>query len=258
MSKIDIIEIYSQYMEAKQKENTEKRYKGKERYYHGSGAGTCSRKLYYQSVERAKETNKPTERGNRIMRLGTIVHEDFEKAFSLYNNNIYNKLIYRNSNKKENNIKEKQIEFLFENEIIVDELNVRGFYDLVVKYRDEVYLYDLKTMGSWPWKSKIANDGTGSETHHLQLATYGLAIKEEFGRRDGMYLLYYNKDTSSMKEVEVPMATLMRAENYWRNVNQEHKMGLPNFRLGSSPVEQWNCSYCNYYDHCNPPYNRRK
>ena len=257
MNKVDIISIYSQYMEAKQKENTEKRYKTKKRYYHGSGAGMCSRKLYYQSVELAKETNKPSEKGSRIMRLGTIVHEDFEKAFSLYNNNIYNKLIYRNSNKKENNIKEKQIEFLFENEVIVEDLNVRGFYDLVAKCDDEVYLYDLKTMGSWPWKSKIANNGTGSETHHLQLATYGLAIKEEFGRLDGMYLLYYNKDTSDMKQIEVPMATLIRAENYWRNVNQEHKRGLPNFKLGSSPVEQWNCSYCNYYDHCNPPYKKR-
>ena len=191
------------------------------------------------------------------MRLGTIVHEDFEKAFSLYNNNIYNKLIYRNSNKKENNIKEKQIEFLFENEVIVEDLNVRGFYDLVAKCGDEVYLYDLKTMGSWPWKSKIANDGTGSETHHLQLATYGLAIKEEFGRLDGMFLLYYNKDNSDMRQIEVPMITLMKAENYWRNLNEEHKMGLPMFKIGSSPVEQWNCSYCNYYDHCNPPYNRR-
>ena len=252
MSKVDIVSIYSQYMEAKQKENTEKRYKGKERYYHGSGAGTCSRKLYYQSVERAKETNKPTERGNRIMRLGTIVHEDFEKAFSLYNNNIYNKLIYRNSNKKENNIKEKQIEFLFENEVIVEDLNVRGFYDLVAKCGDEVYLYDLKTMGSWPWKSKIANDGTGSETHHLQLATYGLAIKEEFGRLDGMFLYYYNKDPSMMRAGSVPLTYISRAYLFWKNVIDEHKQGLPPFRIGVSPVQDWQCNYCQFLDHCNP------
>ena len=145
-------------MDSKQEQNYNTRYKGKEGYYHGSSAGFCSRKIYYQSIEKIKETNKPKPKSNRIMRLGTIVHEDFEKAFSLYNNNIYNKLIYRNSNKKENNIKEKQIEFLFENEVIVEDLNVRGFYDLVAKCDDEVYLYDLKTMGSWPWKSKIAND----------------------------------------------------------------------------------------------------
>ncbi len=244
-------------MEAKQKENTEKRYEGKESYYHASSAGFCSRKIYYQSVEKIKETNKPNAKSSRIMRLGTIVHEDFEKAFSLYNNNIYNILIYNKENKKENKIKEKQIEFLFENEVILDELNVRGFYDLVAKKGDEVYLYDVKTIGSWPWKYKVAKGGSGSSNHHLQLATYGLAIKEEFGRLDGMFLLYYNKDTSDMKEIEVPMINLIKAENYWRNLKEEHKMGLPQFKLGSSPVEQWNCSYCNYYDHCKPPYKKR-
>jgi len=106
---IDIEKIYSDYMDSKQEENYEKRYKGKEGYYHGSSAGFCSRKIYYQSIQKVKETNKPKPKSNRIMRLGTIVHEDFEKAFSLYNNNIYNKLIYnRNSNTKENKIKEKK------------------------------------------------------------------------------------------------------------------------------------------------------
>ena len=248
--------LYSAYMQSKQEENYEKRYKGKEGYYHGSASGFCSRKIYYQSIEKAKETNKPTARNSRVMRLGTIVHEDFEKAFELYNNYIYNKVIY-NKNKKKSYIKEKQIEFLIENEIVIDELNVRGFYDLVVKYGQEIYLYDIKTMGSWPWKSKITKGGTGAPSHHLQLATYGLAIKKEFGRLDGMYLLYYNKDNSEMKQIEVPMLTLIRAENYWRNIKEEHKMGLPNFKLGSSPVEEWNCSYCNYYDHCKPPYMKK-
>ena len=259
LNKINIEEIYNDYMEAKQEENTKERYKGNESYYHASGAGFCSRKLYYQSIEKAKETNKPNAKSSRIMRLGTIVHEDFEKAFSLYNNNIYNKLIYnnRNSNKKENNIKEKQFELLVENEIIIDELNVRGFYDLVVKYGQKIYLYDIKTMGSWPWKYKVSKEGTGSELHHLQLATYGLAIRKEFGRLDGMFLLYYNKDNSDMKQIEVPIGTLEKAKNYWRNLRTEHIGGVPKFKLGSSPVEAWNCSYCNYYDHCKPPYMKK-
>ena len=253
---INIEDIYTDYMKAKQEENTEKRYKGMESYYHSSSAGFCSRKIYYQSIEKAKETNQPNATSNRVMRLGTIVHEDFEKAFSLYNNNIYNKLIY-NKNKKKNNIKEKQPELLIENEIVIDKLNVRGFYDLVVKYGEEVYLYDLKTMGSWPWKFSVANEGIGKENHRLQLATYGLAIREEFGRLDGMYLLYYNKDNSVMKQIEVPIGTLELAENYWKNLRKEHVKGLPSFKLGSSPVEIWNCSYCNYYDHCNPPYAKK-
>jgi len=66
------------------------------------------------------------------------------------------------------------------------------------------------------------------------------------------------QDNSDLRQIEVPIGTLERAENYWRNVNEEHKMGLPQFKLGASPVEQWNCSYCPYYDHCEPPYIKRK
>ena len=114
MSKIDIAKIYSQYMDAKQEENRKERYEGMEDYYHASGAGFCSRKLYYQSIEKAKETNKPNAKSSRIMRLGTIVHNDFEEALSLYNNIIYNKLIYNNNkeSKKKTKIKEKPVKFL--------------------------------------------------------------------------------------------------------------------------------------------------
>ena len=45
-------EIYHDYRIHKNSVNTEERYKGKEDWYHASGAGLCSRKLYYQSVEK--------------------------------------------------------------------------------------------------------------------------------------------------------------------------------------------------------------
>ena len=41
MSKVDIVEIYSQYMKSKQEENRKERYEGMENFYHGSGAGMC-------------------------------------------------------------------------------------------------------------------------------------------------------------------------------------------------------------------------
>jgi len=46
-------------------------------------------------------------------------------------------------------------------------------------------------------------EGNPSIHQELQLGTYGYAIKEEFGRCDGLFLLCYNKDTSVMKEVPV-------------------------------------------------------
>jgi len=69
-----------------------------------------------------------------------------------------------------------------------------------------------------------------------------------------MWLYFYNKDNSRMREVNVPLDMLRRAEIFWDNVNHEHKNGLPMFREGISPVENWNCKYCQYYTHCNPPF----
>ena len=54
---IGLSDLYTSYMDAKNKENTDERYVCKEGYYHASGAGFCSRKLYYESIERPTKTN---------------------------------------------------------------------------------------------------------------------------------------------------------------------------------------------------------
>ena len=51
-SPIDIEGIYTDYLDKKQEENRLERYKGNESWYHASGAGSCSRKLYFESVEK--------------------------------------------------------------------------------------------------------------------------------------------------------------------------------------------------------------
>jgi hypothetical protein len=57
--------------------------------------------------------------------------------------------------------------------------------------------------------------------------------------------------------VNVPLTWLGMAENYWFSINEEHKKGLPGFAMGTSPVYQWCCNYCNFKDHCNPPLMRK-
>ena len=89
VSPVDIEGIYNSYLEKENETNREKRYKGKESWYHASGAGSCSRQLYYESVLRAEPTNDLKNRNRRVLRLGTIVHNDFDKAFNLYNKQVY-------------------------------------------------------------------------------------------------------------------------------------------------------------------------
>ena len=84
----------------------------------------------------------------------------------MYNNQFYNSLVYSTSNntsnntsnstssKKENKNKEK-IKFHLEEEVTIDDLNVRGFFDMVAEVDGKFYLYDLKSSASYSWRMKF-------------------------------------------------------------------------------------------------------
>ena len=257
---VDLESIYNDYIKYENDVNVENRYKGKEEWYHASGAGTCSRKLYYQSVEKREPSNETDARSNRIMRLGTILHNDLENALILYNNKVYNNIIYNKKEKDKSIIQKEKIKFHTEEEVTIDDLKVRGFYDIVADVYGKIYLIDLKSIGSFAYSLKFGRKSESNPSQHyeLQLGTYGNAVKEKFGRLDGMYLAFYNKDTSRLRFAEVPMSYLNLAWNFWKNINEEHKAGLPMFNMGTSPVQKWNCGYCPYLEICNPPFKLEK
>ena len=258
-------EIYHEYLLHKNEENRLDRYKGKEDWYHASAAGLCSRKLYYESVEKVEPTNPPTRASMRKMRVGTILHEDIQNSL-MFSNTVYNtKYNIHNENSIQSlDIKDvPNVKFDVEGEICLTSLNVRGFYDvlLLISLPDgtentTVKLYDIKTTASYSWKLKFSRTlkkPQENRNHYLQLGTYGLGIMEQYGRLDGMSILYYNKDTSAMREVVVPISYVETAKRYWHVINEEHAKGLPNFNLGSSPVYTWVCNYCQFKNHCKPP-----
>ena len=254
-SPIDFEKIYQEYIDSENEKNRKERYEGKESFYKASSSGFCSRKIYFESVEKIEPTNPVESKGKRIMRLGTVVHEDLQNAL-VYYNNINNKEILT----KEKEIKNKQKErFHIEGNVEIEELNVRGHYDCVSE-GDNVYLFDFKTIASWSYSKKFGHNKDFDPSIHqeLQLGTYGYAINEKFGRLDGMYLVYYNKDNSMMNSIIVPTSYTSRAYNFWYNINEEHKRGLPDFKKGVSPVQDWNCNYCPFLDHCKPPNRKRK
>ena len=87
---IDIEGIYADYISEQNELNRKVRYEGNEQYYHASGAGSCSRKLYYETIEQIEPTDPINPISQRVLRLGTIVHNDFEKAFSVTTNSNNN------------------------------------------------------------------------------------------------------------------------------------------------------------------------
>ena len=88
ISPIDIEGIYNNYLDKKQEENRNERYKGNEHWYHASGSGSCSRKLYFESVEQVEGTNPIDFKTKRLLRLGNVMHEDIQNSLTHVRTNI--------------------------------------------------------------------------------------------------------------------------------------------------------------------------
>ena len=216
-----------------------------EPYYRPSSAGMCSRKIYYETILRIEPTDVVDKRVQRLFRLGDLIHRDIQDAFKKIEKSdsyfsIYN--IYINN-------------IYIEKEIILKTIRVRGFCDLIVELEDgRVYLYDIKSIGSFQYKKNFARNKELREPsihQELQLATYGLAVEKEFGRLDGILILYYNKDTSMLRYKEVSSDRLLTALGFWERINTEHsRNSLPTLQEGISPVAKWECSYCAFKSRC--------
>lgn len=145
-------------------------------------------------------------------------------------------------------------DIIVEHPVDIPELNVKGFIDVVVIMESgEVFIYDIKTVGSWSWRYKFGRKKEVKPSIHqeLQLGTYGYAIKEEYGRCDGLFLTCYNKDTSVIKEVEVDLDFIDQSYNFWTRVIDLHNNGrLPSLQDGEAPVMDWECKYCQYKELC--------
>jgi CRISPR/Cas system-associated exonuclease Cas4 (RecB family) len=253
-----IAELYSGWIKNQNEENVQERYSEDVRHlYHASGAGMCMRKHFF-SITDAPVTDPPAEQSQRLLRLGTIVHSDF--AMSIQHFNWIRKEKER-TKEKENIYNSSYIELLrtiknirTEGEINLPDLNVRGFYDAVFEMETgEVYLFDFKTIGSYPYKRKFGRvpDKNPALHHEMQLATYGLGVQKEYGRLDGMFLYYYNKDNSGCKQKEVSLDMLDNAKRYWKETLDVSSGAIaPEIELHKSPRYTWECNYCQYSTHC--------
>ena len=140
-----------------------------------------------------------------------------------------------------------------EKEIVVDEIGVRGYADLIVLFDNgQVHLFDIKTMGSYQYRLKFGRNKSPNPSIHqeLQLATYAIGIKEWLGRIDGIWICAYNKDNSYINYYDIDLDMMYAARNFWKRVGQQHEVGLPYKEKGTSPVMEWECKYCNFLDRC--------
>ena len=217
-----------------------------EKLFHASSAGSCLRKQMYSYYDFPQD--RKDKRSYRILRLGTIVHKDIEEAIANYED--------VNSGGNE--------QVFIEDKIEIEELNVVGTYDVgrIDMEENKFTLWDIKTAAAYKWTTKFGrkqNRKPSSDTNYkLQLGTYALGINQKFkvGKIE-MYLLWYNKNTSQMREQIVSPEWIEKALEYWVTVNEtledmdEHfeEELKPEYYLGV-PYQDWECRYCPYYSIC--------
>ena len=247
---LDLKEIYNDYLtEIESTNKLNYKEKNPNKYYRASAAGHCFKKHWY-SINGYEGTSTGTDRSKRLLRLDTIVHEDIEKAIDWYDNKISDDL----SN-------EYDVSFHTEYGVLIKELNVMGSADIVLLDSEgTASVLDIKTTHSYKWKMMFGRnkEKSPSRMYELQLGTYALGVcNQENVNPDSisLYLVYYKKDDSSMKYVDVNPVWMDNAAEYWVTLNEtlslvKEEADLPRDTL-NVPIENWECRYCQFESICN-------
>ena len=243
---MDIKSLYHNYLQYKETE----RAHGKDSFFHASSAGSCYKKVLYRHFDYPQ--TPMDDRSYRLLRLGTIVHKDIEEAI----NWRYKEIDHS-----------KEIVYT-EEEIKIEDLNVVGTYDAGYwqfnsHLKENVFkVYDLKTAAAYKWSKKfgrkINRDNDSDRNYKLQIGTYALGIKEELNPdKIEMYLVWYNKNTSMMREQLISPEWIDKALEYWVELNEileeSGKRFTEDLEYGNSvgvPFQSWECSYCQFKEIC--------
>ena len=237
---MDIESIYHSYL--MHVESTRDYYKIK-KVFHASGAGSCYRKQLYSYFDYPQDSKD--NKSYRLLRLGTIVHKDIEEAIKHY---------------EDENTKS---DVFSEDEIKIPDFNVIGTYDVgELKSDGEFTLWDIKTAAAYKWTTKFGrkhNRKPNSDTNYkLQLGTYALGVNLKYEvNKVTMYLLWYNKNTSQMREQLISPEWIEKALEYWSELNnilddsaEKFEEDLKPEYWEGVPFQNWECRYCQYYSIC--------
>jgi CRISPR/Cas system-associated exonuclease Cas4 (RecB family) len=251
--RLDIEAIYDNYLDHKIAQE-KKRRKKRGYWFSASTAGSCYKKQKF-AIDGTDEF--PLEpRVKRLLRLGTLVHKDFEDAINWQ----FKKFGVIDDDEKPNWSGE---EIHTEYDIEIPDIRVKGRLDNVIISDNVAYIGDIKTMGTYPWRKKFGrkrNRDESNTNYNLQLGTYALGIAEK-DNVDYVFLNidYYNKDNSNMKSVEVEPEWAGKALKYWKDCNDAVKEELtPAVTEGVPFQKEWECNYCAFNYLCNSPYIKEK
>jgi len=244
-----LVSYYDSFLREKQSEHKNK-YKGFEGFFSASTAGSCFKKQYY-NVNGYKGSDLKSNI-MRLLRLGTLIHQDFADSMEKYRNKI----------------ESDGFELFVEHKIILEEYNVVGHLDLGIYSKEEntMYITDIKSSAAYKWQRTFGRKykTVASVNYYLQLATYALGLLKQLKDKPDnieLSLTWYKKDDSMVRAQKINNEWMEEAKEYWINLNKVLKdyeneeipigLKLENSNKTVVPIEHWECRYCPYHKiHC--------
>ena len=247
---LDLDQIYHEWLLEEDRINKEKRYSDNPTALHISMGGHCYLKHWFQKHSDKYPQKESDPKSMRVMRLGTLVHKDYEAAIIFW--------LEKNHPKVYKHFVTMEIKVVYTE-------NVLGHPDIYIVSvnKDKLIVIDIKTIHTYKWKMKfIQDDPNPNFFYENQLASYALAIaKKEKIKLENieMYIYWYKKDDSITKLVPVGNYFLAEAGAYWKDIdyfvnnNDENSLAqITPKQTPHCPSYKWECGkYCGWTEHCN-------
>lgn len=235
---------YLNYVEQKGEENRKSRYNPGQ--LSASSAGSCFKQQLYKKLKFEEQPIKPEDL--IVMRAGTIIHEDYEKAIN--STIIENKPFNSDLVLTEYNIK-------------IPQFDIVGHLDILLLSLKErlATIIDIKTVRAYYWRRRFGlkknRDPNPSKKHDLQVGTYALGMEEDGFSIKDLYLFYINKDTCITKLIKLNNTCMDDAYEYWENLKaflreNQKVSNVDEIKLSNPyiPIERWECFKCRFSERC--------
>jgi hypothetical protein len=183
----------------------------------------------------------------KIFRIGELTHGELQEAFKWLIDDA-------NADKDYYELRMEQ-----KVTIVLFGLEIDGHYDAVlINHKTKtITVYDIKTMNPRAF-SFFKKAPTSKLGYNIQLGSYVIDIKREFQDYDiTVVLSAVSKDNSEILEVCLDEDSLIEdANNYYKMLATSMKMDINQIipvQHPFSPMENWECNYCNYNHICTSP-----
>lgn len=236
---------YKHYLETVHYNKDEYDEKRDKKVNRASMGGRCHKlQKYHLSDVEAKKIDHNTM---MVFRIGNVYHAELQEGF---------RWLIDVKNKDNDMIKlemEKKVT------VIVHGVKVEGHFDIRLfdHANKVVQVTDIKTMNPRAM-SFFKKDPYSKTGNMIQLGTYAMATQEEFPDYKVVVLITaWDKDKGEFFEKELDTDRIVSmADKYYKDLSVSMKMELDEIipiQHPFSPMEQWECNYCDYNHICSSP-----